>query len=127
MQRIRDVPPPAGLQRLAYRLPIALYRARLGWILGSRLLLLEHRGRRTGALHETVLEVVRADRDRGVWYIVSAWGDRAQWLRNIRASPRVRVRTAGRVLLADAHEVPPEEAEAVIADYGRRHLHATGA
>jgi len=124
MRRLRDVPPSAGLRRLAYRLPIAIYRARLGWILGARFLLLQHRGRRSGALRETVLEVVRSDRERGVWYVVSAWGERAQWLLNLRAEPRVRIETAGRMRSAEAREVSSEEAEEVIADYGRRHPHA---
>ena len=31
------------------RAPIAIYRARLGFIFGSRLLMLEHTGRKTGA------------------------------------------------------------------------------
>lgn len=124
MQRMRDVPPPAGLRRLAYRLPIALYRVRLGWILGSRFLLLEHRGRRSGVLRQTVLEVVRADRDRGQWHVVSAWGDRAQWLRNLREAPRVRIETAGQTFLADAQETPLEEAEEVICAYGLLHPRA---
>lgn len=124
MERIRDVPPPTGLRRLAYRLPIAIYRIGLGWTLGSRFLLLEHRGRRSGALRQTVLEVVRADFDRGCWFVVAAWGDRAQWLRNLRESPEVRIETGGRSFASVAEEVPLEEAEEVIVGYGRRHPRA---
>ncbi|HVA07284.1 MAG TPA: hypothetical protein VNG12_11145 [Acidimicrobiales bacterium] len=40
------------------RFPIYLYRARLGFVFGSRLLLLEHVGRHTGARRYVVLEVV---------------------------------------------------------------------
>ncbi|HTM84573.1 MAG TPA: nitroreductase family deazaflavin-dependent oxidoreductase, partial [Mycobacterium sp.] len=38
------------------RAPIWLYRARLGALLGSRLLMLEHRGRTSGARRYVVLE-----------------------------------------------------------------------
>jgi hypothetical protein len=49
---------PAGALRLAFRLPIYLYRLDLGWLLGHRFLLLVHQGRRSGLLRETVLEVL---------------------------------------------------------------------
>ncbi len=52
---------PSGFLRLAFRLPIYLYRLNLGWLLGHRGLLLIHRGRKSGLLRETVLEVVRYD------------------------------------------------------------------
>ena len=39
---------PAGALRLAFRLPIYLYRLDLGWLLGHRFLLLVHRGRESG-------------------------------------------------------------------------------
>jgi hypothetical protein len=31
--------PPTGLSRLLFRMPIAIYRLRLGWLFGHRLLL----------------------------------------------------------------------------------------
>lgn len=38
------------------RAPVALYRMRLGWVLGPRLVMLEHRGRITGLRRFVVLE-----------------------------------------------------------------------
>lgn len=40
------------------RAPIWLFRARLGFLLGSRLLMLEHLGRKSGGRRHVVLEVV---------------------------------------------------------------------
>jgi hypothetical protein len=37
---------------------MALHRLHLGWVLGSRLLLIEHRGRRTGPTRRTAVEIV---------------------------------------------------------------------
>lgn len=124
MRKLREVPPPRGLARLGYRLPIALYRVRLGRLLGARFLLLEHRGRRSGELRRAVLEVVHRDGDRGVWWVVSAWGDRAQWLRNLRSAPRACIETAGRTQAVEARVVPDDEAEEVLLAYGRRHPRA---
>lgn len=77
------------IPRWAARAPIPLLRNGFGWLLGPRFLLLEHVGRRTGLPRHVVLEVI--DRSAGLWYVVSAHGERAQWLRNIRAHSRVRV------------------------------------
>jgi len=49
---------PTGLLRLLLRAPILLYRARAGWLLGHRFVYVAHRGRRTGARREVVVEVV---------------------------------------------------------------------
>ena len=54
------------------------------------MLLLEHIGRKSGAQRYAVLEVV--DRPAADEYvIVSGFGDKAQWYRNVLANPRVRV------------------------------------
>jgi hypothetical protein len=68
---------PAGVLRLAFRLPIYLYRLDLGWLLGHRFLLLVHRGRKTSLLHQTVLEVVLYDPTIRESVVASAWGEEA--------------------------------------------------
>jgi deazaflavin-dependent oxidoreductase (nitroreductase family) len=67
-----------------------LWRYRLGWLTGHSLLVLTHRGRRTGRERRTVLYVQRYDRETREATVLSVWGD-SQWLRNIRASPALGV------------------------------------
>ncbi len=52
---------PLGVLCFGFTVPILLYRARLGWLLGHRFLLLTHRGWKTGKIRRTVLEVVHYD------------------------------------------------------------------
>jgi len=106
------------------RAPIWLFRARLGFLAGSRLLLLEHVGRKSGARRYVVLEVV--DRPaRGTYIVASGFGERAQWLRNIRANPAVRVSVSGhRPRAATAHVLDPVDAEAALRAYARDHPRA---
>ncbi|MFD4432192.1 nitroreductase family deazaflavin-dependent oxidoreductase [Nocardia sp. NPDC058497] len=120
------------------RSPITLYRIGLGFLFGTRLLMLEHVGRRTGGRRYVVLEVV--DRPaRGEYVIVSGFGERAQWYRNIRANSGVRV-WCGLRRGSPATAVPMTEAESTAAldRYVERHPgawknlratieHATGA
>ncbi|MEV0085192.1 hypothetical protein [Saccharopolyspora sp. NPDC050642] len=62
MEIAKKVRPPKGLSRLLFRLPIHLYRWGLGWLFGSRLVLVNHVGRVTGKPRQVVLEVVSRDR-----------------------------------------------------------------
>jgi deazaflavin-dependent oxidoreductase (nitroreductase family) len=91
------------------RAPIWLYRAGLGFVFGSRLLMLEHVGRTSGRSRFVVLEVVEHPAD-GEFVVVSGFGVRAQWYRNILACPDVRVscgfrkRAAARAIPMSADE-----------------------
>lgn len=113
--------PPRGVLRLLARAPIALYRLRLGWLLGGRFLLLEHRGRRTGKPRRNVLEVVLQDDEPERYFVASAWGERSDWLRNVEADPNVLVRVGRRRREATAARVGEGEAERVFATYASRH------
>ena len=124
MPRLREVPLPTGATLALHRLPIVLYRVHLGWLLGARFLLLEHRGRKCGRTHRTVLEVIRHDAATGLWVVVSGWGDRTQWLANLRATPHAEIRSGSRRVAVEARVLPDAEAAREIADYGRRHPRA---
>lgn len=108
-------------QRRAVRAPVWLFRARLGCLFAGRLVMIEHIGRVTGARRYAVLEVI--DRPRlDTYLVVAGFGDRAQWLRNIRADHRVRVYRRSRApAAATARELGPAEARAVLYRYAARH------
>ena len=99
-----------------------IYRLRLGRLLGSRFLLLRHRGRRTGAVRETVLEVIGRNGDEV--FVISGFGPRSDWLRNIRASPPLLVETGGRSFVPVARFLEVEEAASVLDDYAERNRRA---
>ncbi len=113
--------------RWIVRAPVWLYRARLGFLFGSRMLMLEHTGRKTGARRYVVLEVV--DRPRpGRYVVVSGFGDQAQWLRNVRVQPRVRVSVGARVARsATARLLTSEETAAALSGYAADHPRAWAA
>ncbi len=116
-----DFDPKLGLMRLALRAPIWLYRARLGWLLGERFLLLTHTGRRTGLPHQTVLEVICHDRATGVFVVASGWGERADWFRNIQKTPEAVITLNNRRVEVLAAQLSMREAERELLDYARRH------
>ena len=120
---------PGLLDRLAARLlkttwlmrmPIPLYRAGLGWMLGPRLVMIEHLGRVSHEPRYVVVEVV--ERERNVLRVASGFGDRSQWYRNLRANGVAylstgrarRVRSAVRLL-------DRTESNAVLSRYAVAH------
>jgi deazaflavin-dependent oxidoreductase (nitroreductase family) len=126
--RLRAVIPAAAGRllrtRWLVRAPIWLYRWRLGAVFGSRLLMLEHTGRKTGARRYAVLEIIDHPAP-GDYVVSSGFGARAQWFRNVRADPRVRLYLGSRrPAPATAHLLAPGEAAAALAAYAARHPRA---
>ena len=58
--------------------------------MGGRVLMLEHVGRTSGRRRYVCLEVVERPEPTRI-IVVSGFGDRAQWYRNLLAEPRCRV------------------------------------
>jgi deazaflavin-dependent oxidoreductase (nitroreductase family) len=106
------------------RAPIWIYRARLGFVFGSRMLMLEHTGRRTGLPRHVVLEVF--DHPAPDTYVVpSGFGRRAQWFRNVQAHPCVLVYTSGRAPIpATARVLDQQEAARALTTYIHKHPRA---
>lgn len=96
-----------------------LYRAGLGFLLGKRMLMLEHRGRKTGARRRTVLEVVSAE--GGVPVVLSGFGPASDWLRNVLAHPGVGIHWGSRRFDAEARPLSREETAIVLEKYRRDH------
>jgi deazaflavin-dependent oxidoreductase (nitroreductase family) len=116
-------PPRGALARLA-RAPAWLYRHRLGWVLGSRFLAIEHVGRKTGRVHHSVVEVVAHDLDLDEYRVVAAWGRRSDWYQNIRARPALHVTVGRRRFVPSQRRLEEDEAVRVLASYRRRHPYA---
>jgi deazaflavin-dependent oxidoreductase (nitroreductase family) len=124
-EKANDLAAAAGARALRtrwlVRAPIGIYRAGLGFVFGTRLLMLEHIGRVSGQRRYVVLEVV--DRPAPDEYvIVSGFGPRSQWYRNVLADPRVRVSCGfRRQAAATARAMSEEESAEALRDYAVRH------
>jgi deazaflavin-dependent oxidoreductase (nitroreductase family) len=107
--------------RWLMRAPIWIFRARAGALLTSRLVMLEHIGRKSGARRYVVLEVV--DHPTPETFIVpSGFGARSQWFRNVKANPTVRVYAGSHAPApATARQLDQVEADRVLAEYRARH------
>jgi deazaflavin-dependent oxidoreductase (nitroreductase family) len=116
----------AGLlrNRRFVRAPIWLYQHGFGRLLGKRVIMLEHRGRKSGLPRFVCLEVVERPTPDTI-VIVSGFGQRAQWYRNLRADPECYLSSGRRRRVpAYARLMPDRESADALARYKQRNPRA---
>ncbi len=116
--------PPKGIKAIPWRLPIWLYRLKLGSLLGNRMLLLTHTGRVSGQSRKAVLEVIKFDKESTTPYVASGFGGKSQWFQNIIHTPEVKIQIGNKKFSAIAKRLPVEEAEKIFREYHKRHPNA---
>jgi deazaflavin-dependent oxidoreductase (nitroreductase family) len=87
--------------------------------MGHRIVMLEHRGRRSGLLRRTPLETVHRQGDRYV--LCSGTGPKADWYRNLRAAPAEALWVGTHRYPVAQRFLPDEEAAAAFAAYEAAH------
>lgn len=85
--------PPRWLLR-AGAWPALLVRIGAGRLLGKGMVVVTHRGRRSGRLYRTAVQALDRDAATGELYVV-AWSREADWYKNVVAEPAVEVWDAG--------------------------------
>jgi deazaflavin-dependent oxidoreductase (nitroreductase family) len=120
-EKIFDPKPPRGLSRIIFRLPILLFRGHLGWLLGHRFVMLTHKGRISGQLHQTVLEIVRYDNQTGACIVASGWGEKSDWVKNISKDPKIVFQIKNKITKGIAKRLSPEESAKELDAYARLH------
>ena len=111
---------PGPILGRALRLPVHLYDLGAARLLGHRFLLLTHRGRRSGRLYRTMLEVVGWDPEKREAIVISGFGLDASWRLNVLAGGAVEVQIARLRFEPRVRSPEQEEAIGVLADYERR-------
>jgi deazaflavin-dependent oxidoreductase (nitroreductase family) len=107
--------------RRIVRAPIWLYQHRLGWLLGHRVLMLEHTGRISGRTRFVCLEVVEHP-SADTFVIVSGFGEHAQWYQNLTAHQACRLSTGRqRRQPAIARFMDSHESDSVLLAYQAAH------
>lgn len=124
MEIVKKAPPPTGLGRWLFRLPIPLYRMRLGWLFGGRIMLLHHVGRVTSKQRQAVLEVVDHDAATDTYLVASGWGPTAAWYRNVCHAPDVTIQVGRRTIPVHSVPVSGEEGAEIFAQYAVKHRRA---
>ena len=112
---------PSRVLKFLFDLPSWLYRWGLGWMLGKRVLAVTHKGRKSGNEHRTILEVAVFNKDVEESIVASAYGSHADWYRNIRAEPALRVQTGRLDYVPEQRFLDSDEALEAAARFCREH------
>jgi deazaflavin-dependent oxidoreductase (nitroreductase family) len=103
-----------------FKLPLLLYRLRLGFLFGKRFMLLTHVGRRSGKVRRTILAVLRFDEETKAIYAVSAWKG-SDWYHNIQAAPALQVESGFVRYVPVQRTLSPEEIATIFLEYRKQH------
>ncbi len=90
-------------------------------MLGKRMLHLSHTGRKSGLPREVVLEVVRYWAASNTYVVASAWGEKADWHKNVKAAPEVWIKVGRLSTAAIATPLSTEDAECALLEYAADH------
>ena len=79
------------------------------------------KGRRTGKHHSVLVDVIEHDSEKDVYYVSSAYGAGADWVKNIRANPVFDVQIGKRRFKAKAQHVSGEIGSELLMRYIDKH------
>ncbi len=107
--------------RLVFRIPRLAYDLNVGWLFGHRIVLIVHRGRKSGRIYRTALEAVRYEPATRTSIVISAWGERSDWFRNIRARTAIEIQTGHDRYVPEQHILSLDETDAELTRYVAEH------
>lgn len=119
---------PGRWRRLLFRLPLVLDEIGARQVervvtraIGVEWIVLETTGRRSGAMHRVVLDVVGRDREHDVYYVQPAYGRRSDWVQNVTAHAQVGARVGDRRFRAHVRDATGSEGAEVVLRFLRAH------
>lgn len=112
---------PSGSWKWLLHAPTWLYRAHLGFVFGNRFVMIEHRGRKSGNLYRTVIEVAGRGAGDNTYIVTSGTGPNADWYRNIVKGGLEAVWVGSTRAPATIRLLEPIEAGGVFREYESAH------
>lgn len=112
---------PSRLLKFVFDLPSWFYQRGWGWMLGSRVLAVTHKGRRSGREFQTILETMSFDKESGESVVASAYGSGADWYRNIQKEPASRIITGRLDYVPEQRFLADSEAREAADRFCREH------
>jgi len=114
-----NYPSKGTFNRLLFKTPLFWWRTGFGPLLshpalgGGKMLAITTLGRVSGLPRHTMLSYAAAG---GKEYVLSGWGSRSDWVKNILANPLVTVQVGRRGYTAQAYRVEDREEFTMVAD-----------
>jgi deazaflavin-dependent oxidoreductase (nitroreductase family) len=113
---------PSRLLKFLFKVPVWLHKMGLGgWerLVGAQWMLITTKGRKTGKLRHTMVDVMDYDKASDTYYIEAAYGARADWYKNIQANPIFEAKVGRRKFNARAGALTTEGASEMLVQFYR--------
>ena len=115
---------PSRLWRLLFRVPLYMYNVGIrGWerLIRVQLMKITTEGRRTGKPYSVLVDGVDHDSENDRYYVSSAYGAGADWVKNIKANPVFNVQVGRRRFKAESEQVSGEIGSKLLFTYIEEH------
>jgi deazaflavin-dependent oxidoreductase (nitroreductase family) len=103
---VETMPYPKGLLKWLFKTPVLLYRLGLGFLVGRLFMVMTTTGRKSGQPRRTAIEFHEFE---GKPAVMSGWGTRTDWFRNLEANPLATVQTWRGAQSVRARRIDSEE------------------
>lgn len=113
---------PSRLLKFLFKVPVWLHKMGLGgWerLVGAQWMLITTKGRKTGKLRHTMVDVMDYDKISDTYYIEAAYGVRADWYKNIQINPVFEAQVGRRKFKARAGALTTEGASEMLVHFYR--------
>ncbi len=110
---------PSTLLKALFKVPVWMYKARLGFVFFGRLIAIVHRGRKSGSRYVSGLELL--DRRDGELFVFAVWGTKSDWYRNIEANGVDELWDGTKRTGASFRVVASDEAFGILSKYEKAH------
>lgn len=113
---------PNKLLKFFLKFPVLLHKIGLGgWerMIGAQWMLITTTGRKSGKPRATMVDVMDYDKAADSYYIEAAYGQRADWVRNIQANPIFDAKVGRRKFRARMTELSAEGAGNLLVRFYR--------
>ena len=114
---------PNALQKFFFKVPVWIHKMGFGgWekLIGAEWMLVTTRGRKSGKPRGTMLDVMDYDAASDTYYIEAAYGDRADWYKNMQANPVFEARVGRRKFKATAAPLTNDGAGELMVKFFRK-------
>jgi deazaflavin-dependent oxidoreductase (nitroreductase family) len=114
---------PNALQKFFFKVPVFMHKIGFGgWekLIGAEWMLITTRGRKSGKPRDAMVDVMDYDAASDTYFIEAAYGDRADWYKNMQANPVFEARVGRRKFKATATPLSNEGAGELMVKFFRR-------
>ena len=114
---------PSKLLKFFFKVPLFFHKIGFGgWerLIGAQWMLITTVGRKTGKPRQVMVDVMDYDKAKDIYYIEAAYGERADWYKNIQSNPIFEAQVGRRKFKAQTGALSSEGSGDLLVQFYRQ-------